>query len=144
MIVHVINGPNLNMLGKREPSVYGSLSYNQVIDRIKSWSDANEISVSFFQSNGEGEIIDYIQKLPDTDGIVINPGAFAHYSYAIHDALETFKGPKVEVHISNIFKRETFRSKSVLSHACDGVISGLGWYGYILGIEYATKTEKST
>ncbi len=136
MIIHVVNGPNLNMLGKRDPSIYGELSYDQIVDKIKKWAESKNVILDFFQSNHEGEIIDYIQKLPDTDGIIINPGAFAHYSYAIHDALETFKGPKVEVHISNIFKREAFRSKSVISHACDGVISGLGWYGYILGIEY--------
>jgi len=136
MIIHVVNGPNLNMLGKRDPSIYGELSYDQIVDKIKKWAESKNVVLDFFQSNHEGEIIDYIQKLPDTDGIIINPGAFAHYSYAIHDALETFKGPKVEVHISNIFKREAFRSKSVISHACDGVISGLGWYGYILGIEY--------
>lgn len=136
MIVHVINGPNLNMLGRREPSIYGKLSYDQIVDKIKKWAESKDVTLHFFQSNHEGEIIDHIQSLPDTDGIVINPGAFAHYSYAIHDALETFKGPKVEVHISNIFKREEFRSKSVLSRACDGVVSGLGWYGYICGIEY--------
>jgi 3-dehydroquinate dehydratase-2 len=136
MIIHVVNGPNLNMLGKRDPSIYGSFSYDQIIDRIKKWAETRDVILDFFQSNHEGEIIDYIQNLPGTDGIVINPGAFAHYSYAIHDALETFKGPKVEVHISNIFKREEFRSKSVISRACDGIISGLGWYGYILGIEY--------
>ncbi len=139
MIIHVVNGPNLNMLGKRDPSIYGELSYDQIVDKIKKWAESKNVVLDFFQSNHEGEIIDYIQKLPDTDGIIINPGAFAHYSYAIHDALETFKGPKVEVHISNIFKREAFRSKSVISHACDGVISGLGWYGYILGIEYVMK-----
>ncbi len=136
MIIHVVNGPNLNMLGKRDPSIYGELSYDQIVDKIKNWANSKDVILHFFQSNHEGEIIDYIQNVPDTDGIVINPGAFAHYSYAIHDALETFKGPKVEVHISNIFKREEFRSKSVISHACNGVISGLGWYGYILGIEY--------
>ncbi len=136
MIIHVVNGPNLNMLGKRDPSIYGELSYDQIVGKIKKWAESKNVVLDFFQSNHEGEIIDYIQSLPDTDGIIINPGAFAHYSYAIHDALETFKGPKVEVHISNIFKREAFRSKSVISHACDGVISGLGWYGYILGIEY--------
>ncbi|MGC8545612.1 type II 3-dehydroquinate dehydratase [Athalassotoga sp.] len=141
MIIHVVNGPNLNMLGKRDPTIYGSFSYDQIIDRIKKWAETKDVILDFFQSNHEGEIIDYIQNLPETDGIVINPGAFAHYSYAIHDALETFKGSKVEVHISNIFKREEFRSKSVISRACDGIISGLGWYGYILGIEYVMEKK---
>ncbi len=141
MIIHVVNGPNLNMLGKRDPEIYGSFSYDQIIDRIKKWAETKDVILDFFQSNHEGEIIDYIQNLSETDGIVINPGAFAHYSYAIHDALETFKGPKVEVHISNIFKREEFRSKSVISRACDGIISGLGWYGYILGIEYVMEKK---
>ncbi len=141
MIIHVVNGPNLNMLGKRDPSIYGSFSYDRIIDKIKKWAETKEVILDFFQSNHEGEIIDYIQNLPETDGIVINPGAFTHYSYAIHDALETFKGPKVEIHISNIFKREEFRSKSVISRACDGIISGLGWYGYILGIEYVMEKK---
>lgn len=143
MIIHVVNGPNLNMLGKRDPSIYGEFSYDQIVNKIKEWAESKDkdVVLYFFQSNHEGEIIDYIQSLPNVDGIVINPGAFAHYSYAIHDALETFKGPKVEVHISNIFKREAFRSKSVISHACDGVISGLGWYGYILGIEYVMEKK---
>ncbi|HEU24494.1 MAG: type II 3-dehydroquinate dehydratase [Mesoaciditoga sp.] len=142
MKIHVINGPNLNMVGKRDPSIYGSLSYAEIIEKIKKWSNSQNLEVEFFQSNHEGEIIDYIQSLPDEDGIVINPGAYAHYSYSIRDALETFKGPKVEVHLSNIFKREEFRARSVISRVCDGVISGLGWYGYILGIEYIMETKK--
>lgn len=130
------------MVGKRDPSIYGSLSYAEIIKKIKAWSDSHSLEVEFFQSNHEGEIVDYIQSLSNEDGIVINPGAYAHYSYAIHDALETFKGPKVEVHLSNIFKREEFRSKSVISRVCDGVIAGLGWYGYILGVEYIMETQK--
>lgn len=142
MIIHVINGPNLNMLGKRDTSIYGNLSYTEIVEKILEWSKSKNLEIDFFQSNHEGEIIDYIQSLSNEDGIVINPGALAHYSYAIHDALETFKGPKVEVHLSNIFKREEFRTKSVISRACDGVISGLGWYGYILGIEYVLERKK--
>ena len=135
MIVHVINGPNLNMLSKRDFTIYGTDGYNEIVNKIKKWSEERGIKVVFFQSNHEGEIIDYMQELPDKDGIVINPGAFAHYSYALRDALEIFKGPKVEVHISNIFSREEFRSHSVTAVVCDGVISGLGWKGYILAIQ---------
>lgn len=135
MIVHVINGPNLNMLSKRDPKIYGAQGYDEMVDEIKKWSEERSIKVVFFQSNHEGKIIDYIQKLHDEDGIVINPGAFAHYSYALRDALEIFKGPKIEVHISNIFNREEFRSHSVTAAVCNGVISGLGWKGYILAIQ---------
>uniref|UniRef100_A0A7V3RF05 3-dehydroquinate dehydratase n=1 Tax=Mesoaciditoga lauensis TaxID=1495039 RepID=A0A7V3RF05_9BACT len=142
MIIHIINGPNLNVLGRRDQSIYGKVGYEELIERIKSFALSKEIRTEFFQSNHEGQLIDYIQSLDDSDGLVINPGAFAHYSYAIHDALEIFKGPKVEVHLSNIFKREEFRSKSVITPACDGVISGLGWYGYILGIEFIMEKMK--
>ena len=138
MIVHVINGPNLNMLSKRDPKVYGTVGYGELVNEIQRWCEAERIKVNFFQSNHEGEIIDYIQKIPVKDGIVINPGAFAHYSYALRDALEIFKGLKVEVHISNIFKREEFRSHSVTAPVCDGVISGLGVHGYILAIQFIT------
>ena len=135
MIVHVINGPNLNMLSKRDLTIYGTNRYDEMTDKIKAWSEEENIKIVFFQSNHEGELIDYIQKLHDEDGMVMNPGAFAHYSYALRDALEIFKGPKIEVHISNIFNREEFRSHSVTAVACNGMICGLGWKGYILAIQ---------
>ncbi len=136
MKIHVINGPNLNMLSKRDPNIYGTTGYEEMVKRIKNWCDENDVDVDFFQSNHEGDIIDYIQKLPNDDAIVINPGAFAHYSYAIRDALEIFKGIKVEVHISNVFKREEFRTHSVTAAVCNGVISGLGIEGYILAAQF--------
>lgn len=136
MKIHVINGPNLNMLSKRDPNIYGTTGYEEMVKRIKNWCDENDVDVDFFQSNHEGDIIDYIQKLPNDDAVVINPGAFAHYSYAIRDALEIFKGIKVEVHISNVFKREEFRTHSVTAPVCNGVISGLGIEGYILAAQF--------
>ncbi len=136
MKIHVINGPNLNMLSKRDPNIYGTTGYEEMVKRIKNWCDENDVDVDFFQSNHEGDIIDYIQKLPNDDAVVINPGAFAHYSYAIRDALEIFRGIKVEVHISNVFKREEFRTHSVTAPVCNGVISGLGIEGYILAAQF--------
>ncbi len=136
MKIHVINGPNLNMLSKRDPNIYGTTGYEEMVKRIKNWCDENDVDVDFFQSNHEGDIIDYIQKLQNDDAVVINPGAFAHYSYAIRDALEIFKGIKVEVHISNVFKREEFRTHSVTAPVCNGVISGLGIEGYILAAQF--------
>ncbi len=127
MIVHVINGPNLNMLSKRDLTIYGTNRYDEMTDKIKAWSEEENIKIVFFQSNHEGELIDYIQKLHDEDGMVMNPGAFAHYSYALRDVLEIFKGPKIEVHISNIFNREEFRSHSVTAVACNGM--SVGWGG---------------
>ncbi len=138
--VHIVNGPNLNVLGRRDPDVYGDLTYDEIVRRIKEIF--SEIDIEFFQSNHEGEIVDYIQNVPDSDAVVINPGAFSHYSYAIRDALEIVMGPKVEVHLSNIFKREDFRTKSVISPVCDGMVSGFGWYGYILAVEYVTRKKR--
>ncbi len=138
MKVHIINGPNLNMLSQRDKKIYGNFGYEELKQKIKTWCDENKIDVDFFQSNHEGDLIDYIQSLSNEDTIVINPGAFAHYSYALHDALETFKGKKVEVHISNVFKREEFRARSITAPACDGFIAGLGVEGYIFAVRFVT------
>jgi len=105
MIIHVVNGPNLNMLGKRDPSIYGSFSYDQIIDRIKKWAETRDVILDFFQSNHEGEIIDYIQNLPGTDGIVINPGAFAHYSMQFTMRLKHLKVRKLR-YIFRIYSKE--------------------------------------
>jgi 3-dehydroquinate dehydratase-2 len=134
-MILVINGPNLNMLGKRPTDIYGSETYDDLIKKIKDYAEKDGLTVDFFQSNFEGKIIDRIQKM-DYEGLIINPGAFTHYSYAIRDALEIVNVPKVEVHLSNILAREAFREKSVTSAECDGVISGLGQYGYILALNY--------
>ena len=134
MKIIVINGPNLNMLGKREPKVYGNNTLEDLENYIRN-EFKEKIDVEFFQSNYEGAIIDMLHKANDEfDGVVINPGAFTHYSYAIHDAIKSIKTKVVEVHISNVQQREEFRQKSVTAAACIGQISGLGFYGYILGI----------
>ena len=134
----IINGPNLNMLGKREPAIYGSVSFDDYLKNLRSKFSGLEIE--YFQSNNEGEIIDKLQELgfnrPDCKGIVINPGAYAHYSYAISDALASINLPVVEVHISNIYKREEFRHHSVTAPNCIGVISGLGLESYSLALRY--------
>ena len=132
----IINGPNLNMLGIREPAVYGSRTYKDLCQYIKAKAKELGVKPEFFQSNCEGEICTKIQKtLGKYDGIVMNPGACAHYSYAIHDAIKSVTTPCVEVHISNIHQRqEEFRKKSVTAGACIGQISGFGFYGYILAI----------
>lgn len=132
----VINGPNLNLLGEREPNVYGELSYDSLCKDIeKSAKEIGFSSVEFFQSNHEGEIIDAIHKARlDKSGIIINAGAYTHYSYAIRDAISAVHIPVVEVHISNVHAREEFRQKSVISPVCNGTIFGFGTKGYILAL----------
>ncbi|NLJ91153.1 MAG: type II 3-dehydroquinate dehydratase [Clostridiales bacterium] len=137
MKVLVINGPNINFLGIREREVYGSKDYAYLVNLIEDKARKDNFEVEVFQSNHEGDIIDRIQAAysDGTSGIIINPGAFTHYSYAIRDALSSISIPKIEVHISNIHKREEFRHTCVTSAACDGQICGLGLEGYILGID---------
>ena len=134
-MILVINGPNMNMLGKRDKKHYGDMTYQELVSKIKSWGVERGIDIEIFQSNHEGEIVDRIQKM-DYEGLIINPGAFTHYSYSIRDALEIVQVPKVEVHISNIYAREEFRKRSVIAPVCDGQISGLGFLSYILALEY--------
>ena len=132
----IINGPNLNMLGIREPAVYGSRTYKDLCGYIKDYAKKLNVKVDFFQSNCEGEICTKIQKtLGKYDGIVMNPGAYAHYSYAIHDAIKSVSTPCVEVHISDIHTREEFRRTSVTAPACEAMISGKGFDSYIEGLE---------
>jgi 3-dehydroquinate dehydratase-2 len=133
----VVNGPNLNLLGKREPHIYGTRSLEDLNKAVRDKAGKLGIEVSLFQSNHEGEIIDFLQKeAPGSAGIVINPGAFSHYSLAIFDCLQALALPVVEVHLSNIHAREEFRSKSVTARAARGVITGLGFAGYDLALEY--------
>lgn len=136
MNFYVIHGPNLNFLGIREPEVYGGDTLEMINEEIKNFAEENKYEVQIFQSNHEGEIIDHIQKAhyEEVDGIIINPGAFTHYSYAIHDALKGVTPPTVEVHLSNIHTREEFRKTSVTAPACIGQISGFGAEGYILAL----------
>lgn len=134
MHILIINGPNLNMLGVRRPDVYGYKSLDEVNAYIKDYF--KKVKVSFFQSNEEGKIVTEIQKLSENyDGLVINPGALTHYSFAIRDAIESIDLPVAEIHISNIAGRESFRQKSVISDVCAGTISGFGIYGYILAVQ---------
>lgn len=139
----VINGPNLNMLGIREPAVYGNRTYDDLCAFISEYARGIGAKIEFFQSNGEGEIVTKIQEtLGKYDGAVINPGAYAHYSYAIHDAIKAVTTPFVEVHISDISTREEFRRTSVTAPACIKMISGKGFDGYNSALEYL-ENEKS-
>lgn len=134
----VINGPNLNFLGIREKGIYGTQDYNYLVNMIQEKAKAENCEIECFQSNHEGAIIDRIQAayFDGTQGIVINPGAYTHYSYAIRDALASIEVPKVEIHISDITKREEFRKNSVTKAACDHQIYGKGLDGYIMAIEF--------
>ncbi len=133
----VINGPNINFLGIREPDVYGKKDYRYLLSLLSGKAEREQIELKIFQSNSEGGIIDRIQQahMDQTEGIVINPGAYTHYSYAIRDALASLAIPVIEVHISNVHKREEFRHTSVTAPACTGQIVGLGLRGYLLAID---------
>jgi 3-dehydroquinate dehydratase-2 len=133
----IINGPNLNLLGQREPGIYGKDNYQSLCQRLKDYAEAHHSTAVFIQSNHEGAIIDAIHAAQGNfDAIVINPGAYTHYSYAILDALKAVNVPAVEVHISNVHQREEFRHKSVTAPACVGQICGLGLYGYEAAMGY--------
>ncbi|MBD5460358.1 MAG: type II 3-dehydroquinate dehydratase [Lachnospiraceae bacterium] len=137
MKILVINGPNINFLGIREKSVYGKEDYDYLLNLIAEKGKETGCSIEVFQSNHEGAIIDRLQDayFDGTEGIVINPGAYTHYSYAIRDALASITVPKIEVHISDITKREEFRRVSVTAPVCDGQIYGQGLNGYLLAID---------
>jgi len=131
MKILIVNGPNLNLLGTREPEIYGTVSMEDYLDRLRT--DFPSHQLEYYQSNIEGEIINQLQK-DEFDALIINPGAFTHYSYAIADCLKNIRKPKVEVHISNIYKREEFRQKSVTAANTDAVLSGFGMEGYRLAV----------
>lgn len=132
----VLNGPNLNRLGLREPEVYGTDTLLDLEQVILQWSQENQMGIECFQSNHEGELIDRIHQADTTcSGIVINPGAFTHYSYALRDAIASISLPVIEVHISNVYKREEFRHHSVIAPVCLGQIAGLGFKGYLIALE---------
>lgn len=133
----IINGPNLNLLGQREPGIYGEENYQSLCQRLKDYAQAHNSTAAFLQSNHEGVIIDAIHAAQGKfDAIILNPGAYTHYSYAILDALKAVSVPAVEVHISNVHRREEFRHRSVTAPACVGQICGLGLYGYEAAMGY--------
>ncbi|MDY6970315.1 MAG: type II 3-dehydroquinate dehydratase [Spirochaetota bacterium] len=130
----LIHGPNLNLLGNRETEIYGNYSLEQINKMIEEFGSENNIKTLNFQSNSEGEIIDFIHKNRDSDGIIINPAGYTHTSIAIRDAIKAVNIPAVEVHLSNIHSREDFRKISYIAPVCIGQISGFGYYSYLLGL----------
>ena len=140
----ILNGPNLNLLGEREKEKYGKVTLNQIMKECLNFSKKNNIDLNFFQSNIEGEIVDQIQKARNMqDGLIINAGGYTHTSVAIHDALKIIKIPIIELHISNIYNREDFRHKSLISKVAKGIICGFGSNGYIMALD-AMKNYLST
>lgn len=140
MKIAVIQGPNLNMLGIREKNIYGPMTLEQIHEQMKANAEQGGVELEFFQSNLEGELVDKIQEcMGEVDGIVINPAAYTHTSIAIRDALAAVALPTVEVHISNIYKREEFRQKSITAASSTGVIAGFGPFGYHLALMSLTQ-----
>jgi len=142
--IAIINGPNLNFLGIREPGLYGAESLEVINAQITNDAEKYGLQVSFFQSNHEGVLLDYIQQCyhDSVDGLIINPGAFTHYSYALRDAIASVNIPCIEVHLSNIHSREEFRHKSVTAPVCLGQICGFGSFGYVLALEVLARKLK--
>ncbi|HEX7015895.1 MAG TPA: type II 3-dehydroquinate dehydratase [Cyclobacteriaceae bacterium] len=135
MKIQIINGPNLNLLGKREPGVYGSQSFDEFLEALRKRFSPTDIA--YFQSNIEGELVSKIQEVGFSyDGIILNAGAYTHTSVAIHDAIAAVNTPVVEVHISNVYAREEFRHKSLITSKCVGIISGFGLESYSLALTY--------
>ena len=144
MKIMVINGPNLNLLGLREPAIYGSQSYAALLEKIQAFCDKEGVEVSFFQSNHEGELVDHLHAARgEFDAIVLNAGAYTHYSIAIRDAISAIKLPVIEVHLSNVHAREGFRETSVIAPVCRGQIAGFGEYSYTLGLLAAINAVKT-
>ena len=136
MLILLINGPNLNLLGSRQPEVYGSTTLHEIVDRVTARATELGAKVEAYQSNAEGEIVGWIQKhAPAADGIIINAGALTHYSLAVRDALESVQKPFVEIHISNVHAREEFRHHSVFADIAVGQVTGLGWRGYVAALD---------
>ncbi len=142
MNICVINGPNINMLGSREPDVYGKTTYKELIKKIEKHAKNDKINVKCFVSNYEGKIVTYIQKHLHVDALIINMGAFSHYSYAIYDALKMYKGVIVEVHMSNVEIREEFRNNLIFTPLVKKQIIGQGINGYIQAIDYIKEVLK--
>ena len=139
--IEIINGPNLNLTGRREPEIYGSVTMEQYLDELRQ--SFPEVQIGYYQSNVEGEIINRIHEVGfNADGIIINAGGYSHTSVALHDALAAVPAPAIEVHLSNIFAREEYRHHSLLTSACRGIISGLGLKGYELAIKALLSDSK--
>lgn len=135
MKILILNGPNLNLLGKREPETYGNLSFEDFLTTLKS--RFGQVELAYYQSNVEGELVNKLHEVGFTyDGIILNAGAYTHTSVALHDAIAAIKSPVVEVHISNIYAREEFRHKSLITSKCAGLITGFGMEGYALAVHY--------
>lgn len=135
MKIQIVNGPNLNLLGKREPETYGKESFEDYFEKLKSRFPAAELH--YFQSNVEGELINKLHEVGFSfDGIILNAGAYTHTSVALHDAIAGIKTPAVEVHISNVYAREEFRHKSLITSKCAGLITGFGMEGYAMALGY--------
>jgi 3-dehydroquinate dehydratase-2 len=143
MRVLLLNGPNLNMLGTREPEIYGRDTVDDIVARVTARGAELGVEVDACQSNHEGALIDFIQQnQASADAMIINPGAFGHSSYALRDAITGSSLPTIEVHISNVHARERFRERLVLSSVCKGVITGLGWRGYLYALESLVAAAK--
>ncbi|MDD5066714.1 MAG: type II 3-dehydroquinate dehydratase [bacterium] len=142
MKVLIVNGPNLNLLGVREPDKYGTRSLEEIEQELRTRVKGKDIELLFFQSNTEGEIIDFLQKnYKNSAYLMINPGAFTHTSIALRDAILGLKLPTIEVHLTNIHAREEFRKRSYISDVSVGVITGFGWYSYIMALDYIIKNS---
>ena len=142
--IQIINGPNLNLLGKREPDIYGHLTLDEIKKKVDNHCQPKKITADFYQSNIEGELVGKIQEISESaDGLIINAAAFTHTSVAILDALNTLNIPKIEVHISNVFAREEFRHKSMISKSVNGIICGFGLNSYILAVDAIERIIKN-
>jgi len=143
MKIQIINGPNLNMLGRREPGIYGQESFDNFLPRLRA--QCPDVEIAYYQSNVEGELINKMQEVGfgQCDGIVLNAGAYTHTSIALHDCIRSLQCPVIEVHISNVHQREEFRHHSMISSACRGVICGFGLDSYRLAVAALVKSENS-
>ena len=143
MKILVLHGPNLNALGRRQPEIYGHITLAQIDDALRERATADQAILQTFQSNHEGALIDFLQAEGwDADGVIINPGALTHYGLALRDALASLAAPIVEVHLSNVYKREPFRHTSVVAPIATGQIAGLGWRAYMLALEWLLEEGK--
>jgi len=141
MKILIINGPNLNMLGKREKGIYGNMTLEEINQLIAKEFTSSDVNIDYFQSNEEGKLITEIQLSEEAyDGVIINPGAYSHYSIAILDAIRSIAIPVIEVHLSNIHSREEYRRKTVTGEGCLGIVSGFGYYGYIMAVNALINT----